>query len=196
MTLKLSQTTRGNEKKKPPFLAFHFLSSLSSTRGVKATQEERAGGRGERDAWRRSSTRLGGGEGKKNKQKGSKRELIQLITETDRSRESRTWFQRVLRWDWCLTSQQKAPLWTFSKDSTVRRVHSRKTASNRLTPGLIQGTVQRKHVGMRFDYTVSGALHWDDTRVRKRLKRWQEGEKCKTSCKLLVNTYTNMAVYF
>lgn len=58
MKLKSSQTTRGNEKKKPPFLAFHFLSSLSSTRGVKATQEERAGGpwRARRmTAWQHSS---------------------------------------------------------------------------------------------------------------------------------------------
>lgn len=143
-----------------PFTSSHLSPPLEEWKRPKRRER---GGRGERDAWRRGSTRLGGGEGKKTK-KGSKRELIQLIMETDRSRESRTWFHRVLRWDWCLTSQQKASLWTFSKDSAVRRVHSRKTASNRLTPGLIQGTVQRKHAGMRFDCTVSGALHWT-TRV-------------------------------
>lgn len=43
MKSKSSQTTRGNEKKKPPpSFSFHFLSSLSSTRGVKAPQELRA----------------------------------------------------------------------------------------------------------------------------------------------------------
>lgn len=71
MKLKSSQTTRGNEKKKPPFWAFHFLSSLSSTQGVKATQEEGAGAVASVTHDGVTALVLGGGEGKKKAARGN-----------------------------------------------------------------------------------------------------------------------------
>lgn len=144
MKLKSSQTTRGNEKKKPPFLAFHFLSSLSSTRGVKASQEKRAGGRGERDAWRRSSTRLGGGEGKKKR----KKETNPADYGDGQTAESRDLISPgvTLRLMAYFTNRKRLCARSQRTRLFVEFIHV-KRLPNHLTPGLIQGTAQKETRG-------------------------------------------------